>query len=50
MISDDRNELKEKGKYKVSFLGSFVCNLYETYYQSSTVVERWSYVGITVKQ
>jgi hypothetical protein len=32
------------------FLDSFVCNLNETYYHSSTVVERWiCNVGITIK-
>lgn len=38
----DRNEVKKQGKYRGSFLDSFIFNLCETYYHPSTVVENWN--------
>jgi len=36
----NRNDVKRRGKYKGSFLDSFVFNLCETYDHPSTVVEK----------
>jgi hypothetical protein len=41
-LSGHRDKVEGRSKLeRLFFLDSFVCNLNETYYHSSTVVERW---------